>query len=67
MAHGAHFLFETRSMIIFPIGNERFGGPFRYLGRRAIFRTQTLRAAGIRIFPTQTFGFLVLREEFRSK
>ena len=67
MAHGAHFSFETRPMVDFQIGNARYGGLYRYLGRRAIFRTQTLRAAGIRIFPTQTFGFLVLREEFRSK
>ena len=62
MAHGAHFLFETRSMIIFPIGNERFGGPFRYLGRRAIFPTETLRAARIWIFPPQNFGVLVLKK-----
>ena len=55
LAHGEHFLFETRPMIDFQIGIERYGGPFRYLGRRAIFLTQTLRAAGIWIFSTQIF------------
>ena len=50
MAHVAHFPFETRPIIDFDIGNERYGGPFRYLGRRAIFPKQTLRAAGIWIF-----------------
>ena len=54
MAHGAHFLCETRPMIDFQIGHARYVGPFRYLGRRAIFPPQTLRAAGIWIFPTQT-------------
>ena len=54
MACDAHFLFESRPMIDFQIGNERYGGPFRYLGRRAIFPTQTLRAAGICVFSTQT-------------
>ena len=52
MAHGAHLLFETRLMVAFQGGNERYGGPFRYLGRRAIFPTQTLRAAGIWILST---------------
>ena len=47
MAYGAHFLIEARPMIDFQIGYERYGGPFRYLGRRAISPTQTLRAAGI--------------------
>ena len=36
------------------MGNARSGGPSRYLGRRAIFPTQTLRAAGICVFSTQT-------------
>ena len=56
MAHGAHFLCETRQMIKFQIGTARSGGSFRYLGRRAIFPPQTLRAAGIWIFPTQPSG-----------
>ena len=47
MAHGAHFLFATRPTVDFHIGNARYGGPFRYLGRRGIFSRQTLRAAGI--------------------
>ena len=59
MAHGAHFLFESRPMIDFQIGNERYGGPFRYLGRRAIFLTQTLRATKIWIFSTQTVRLLL--------
>ena len=54
MAHGAHFLCETRPMIDFQIGHARYVGPFRYLGRRKIFPTQTLRAAGICVFSTQT-------------
>ena len=56
MAHGAHFLFDTRPMIYFKRGYERYGDPFRYLGRRAIFPTQTLRAAGIWIFSARTSG-----------
>ena len=40
MAHGAHFLCETRPMIDFQIGHARYVGPFRYLGRRTIFPTQ---------------------------
>ena len=55
MAHGAHFRFETRPMIDFQIGNELYGGPFRYLGRWAILLTQASRAVGIGISPTQTF------------
>ena len=56
MAHGAHFLSETRLLIEFPIGHTRSGGPFRYLGRLAIFLAQTFRAAGISIFSTQASG-----------
>ena len=61
MAHGAHFLCEARVMVEIQIGTARSGAPFRYIGRRAIFLTQTLGAAGIWIFSTQTFGVLVLR------
>ena len=53
MAYGAHFVFESRPLIDF-LKNERYSGPFRYLGRRTIFPTQTLHAAGIWIFSTQT-------------
>ena len=52
MAYGAHLLSETRPMINLSSGNERYGGRFRYLGRRAISPTQTLHAAGIWIFST---------------
>ena len=55
LAHGTYFLFETRLLVGFQIGNERSGGPFRYFDRRTIFHPQTLRATGIWIFPTQTF------------
>ena len=37
MAHGAHFVFETRPMVGFQKENERSGGPLRYLVRRSIF------------------------------
>ena len=66
MAHGAHFLFETRVMSEIQIGTERYGSPFRYLGRGAIFSIQTLRSAGIWIFPSQTLGVLLLRKELRT-
>ena len=59
MAHVAHFPFETRPIIDFDIGNERYGGPFRYLGRRAIFLKETLRASGIWIF-SRKFSRLVV-------
>ena len=39
MPYGTQFLFETRPMIDFQRGNEHYGSPFRYLGRRAIFPT----------------------------
>ena len=42
-AHGAYCFFETRPMIDFQMGNARSRGSFRYLGRRAIFPTQTFR------------------------
>ena len=67
MAHGAHFLIETRPIINIRIRNERYGGPLRYPGRRAIFPTQILLAAGICIFPTRTFGVLVLRTEIKNE
>ena len=47
MPYGAHFLFDTRPMIDVVLRNERYGGEFRYFGRRAIFPAQTVRAAGI--------------------
>ena len=56
MAYGATFLIGTRPMIDFQLGNERYGGAFRYFGRCAIFHPQTLRTAGIWIFSTQTSG-----------
>ena len=43
LTYGAHLLFETRPMIDSHSGHERYGGPFRYLGRQAIFPTQTFR------------------------
>ena len=54
MARSAHFPVETRTMIDFQKRNERYGGLFRYLGRRAIFPTQTLRPAVIWIFLNYT-------------
>ena len=59
MAHGAHFLCESRLMVEFHVGNARSGGSFRYLSRRAIFPTHTFRAAGIWIFLSSTQSFLV--------
>ena len=46
-------------MIDFQIGSENYGGPFRYLGRRAILPTQTLRAAGLWIFSTVDTNFSI--------
>ena len=37
MAHGAQLLSETRLMVNFQKEDERYGGPIRYLGSRAIF------------------------------
>ena len=37
MAHGAQFLSETRLIVNFQEEDERYGGPIRYLGSRAIF------------------------------
>jgi len=59
MAHGAHFPFENRSLFDFQMENERYGGPFRYLGHRAIFPRQTLRAAGIWILTNTNVSIAV--------
>ena len=56
MAHDTHFLCETRVMVEFQSGHARSGGSFRYVGRRAIFPTQTFRAAGIWIFLYKLLG-----------
>ena len=55
-----NFLKQLYQLYSFQIGSERYGGPFRYLGHRAIFPTQTLRVAGIWIFSTQTVRLLLV-------
>ena len=54
-----NFLKHLYQLYSFQIGSERYGGPFRYLGHRAIFPRQTLRAAGIWILTNTNVSIAV--------